>query len=121
MIIPAPRRIKARLSATVTALDPRERRRRRRILHHRARRPPRSVLVPDIAPGEQDIAIARRLLAAHRATMRTVPSAPSGPDVWSLIADAQRDFATLLQSGDPEPLAAYLCNVSRHSASDGIV
>ncbi|MBA3746903.1 MAG: putative sugar O-methyltransferase [Solirubrobacterales bacterium] len=41
-------------------------------------------------------------------------------DLWTMIAEAQQDFARLLARDDPQQLAAYLCNVSRHSASHGI-
>ena len=108
------------------ALDVRARGRRRRILQHEVgllRRPGvDAIIVPDKAPGDDDVAIAERLLAAHRAAAASAPPAsPDGPrDVWTFIVAGQERFAALLRDGDPRQLAAYLCNVSRHDASVGI-
>lgn len=91
------------------------------MLQNRPRRDLRGVIVPDIEPNEQDVAIAHRLLAAHGAAVESAPAANGGRfDVWAMIGERQGDFEGLLRRGDPEELARYLCNVSRQSASHGI-
>lgn len=113
--------IDARFPTLVSTVDPSVRRRHRRIVQHWSRRPPPALLVAEITPSRADVDAARRLLAAYRATQSSAPpQEPSHRDVWTLIASTQRDFATLLNRDDPEQLAAYLCNVSRHSAAHGI-
>lgn len=94
-------------------------RRRHAILQHpRGRRVPEATLVADKAAGPDDVAIAMRLLAAYRAASRDERTRE--PDIWTTIAARQRSFAQLLSRGDAGQLAQYLCNVSRHDASEGI-
>jgi len=90
------------------------------MLQHSSRRAPPAGLVSEISPGPEDVEIARRLLVAHRATQSTAPQVAVAHDVWTMIAAEQQDFAALLARDDPRELAAYLCNVSRYSASHGI-
>ena len=102
-----------------------ERPRRQAMLQHRVgrRRPPIAAgIVPDIEPGAPDIAIAARLLAAHRAAAAAGPPLPdpARADLWRGIYRRQRRFAEVLARGDAHELAGYLCNVSRHDASQGI-
>ena len=109
-------------------LDPRGGVRRRRILQHAGGlRPPRvdAVIVADKRAGEDDVGIAERLLASHRAAARSAPrdagaGAGERSDIWTIITAEQGGFAALLRRGDAHELAAYLCNVSRHDASAGI-
>ena len=78
--------------------------------------------IPDIEANAQDISIAERLLAAYK---RACADAPTGSvqhyDVWSYIRKRQATFFDLLESEDAKPLAQYLCNMSRHSATHGTV
>jgi hypothetical protein len=102
-----------------------ERKRHLQILQHDpGRRPPTvaSLLVPDKVATADDVAIAGRLLDAFRAATRSGSEAsnPARVDVWTIIASHQARFASILGRGDPEELAGYLCNVSRHDASEGI-
>lgn len=62
--------------------------------------------------------IAKRLLAAYAAATETGHA--DRTDVWTDIAEAQPRFSGILHRGNPEELAAYLVNVSRHDASVGI-
>jgi hypothetical protein len=95
------------------------RRRRLAILHHPAgRRVAGAAVVADKAAGADDVAIAERLLTAYRAASSGEPA--RDPDIWTSIAERQQDFARLLSAGDAGRLAYYLCNVSRHDASEGI-
>ncbi len=101
-------------------------RRRRHILQHScSRRAPAvdSVIVPDRAPGPADVEAATRLLAAYQTGEARAAAHPSGsrPDVWTMIGQQQTGFAAVVERGDPQLLARYLCNVSRHDASVGIV
>jgi hypothetical protein len=75
----------------------------------------------DIAATPSDVAIAERLLAAYSASERERQRhrAP-GVDMWSSIGKLQRPFHAMLGAGDPEALAAYLCNMARHDAAIGI-
>lgn len=103
------------------AVDLEARTRRRRVVQYRSRRPPRGVLTPDVVPTAADVQIARRILEAHRATLAAAPlNDVAQVDIWTLIGEEQRDFSALLALEDPEQLAVYLCNVSRHSAAIGI-
>lgn len=79
------------------------------------------IMVPDIAPSEIDEAIAARLIASYNACKREEAAYPAiGADIWSAIRTLQAHFFTVLESGDPKALAAYLCNMSRHDATIGI-
>ena len=114
-------RVDERFPALRSHLDVRTRRRRREsLLHPIGRRRPTvaGVLVPDKTPAAGDEQIAARLLAAYAAA----GAGPAGErvDVWSDIAQRQQSFASVLARADAGELAAYLCNVSRHDASDGI-
>jgi hypothetical protein len=92
--------------------------------HHVGRRRPpiAAEIVPDIQPETRDVEIAARLLAAHRAAAADGPPLPdpARADLWRGIYRRQRRFAEVLARGDPHELAGYLCNVSRHDASQGI-
>jgi hypothetical protein len=79
------------------------------------------LVVPDIAPSEIDEAIAARLIASYNACKKEEAAYPAiGADIWSAIRGLQARFFTILESGDPKALAAYLCNMSRHDATIGI-
>jgi hypothetical protein len=79
------------------------------------------LVVPDIRPSETDEAIAVRLLVSYNACKKAEAAYPSiGADIWSAIRRLQASFFTILESGDPKVLAAYLCNMSRHDATIGI-
>ncbi|MEJ7787608.1 MAG: putative sugar O-methyltransferase [Solirubrobacteraceae bacterium] len=106
-------------------LDIRARVRRRKMVQHEtgARRPRfDAVLVPDKLATEHDVAIAERLLAAYRAASSAPqpPRAADRADVWTRIMAGQGRLASILRRGDPRELAAYLCNLSRHDASEGL-
>jgi len=106
-------------------LDVRARVRRRSVLQHtggHAGRRVAPVVVADKVATAQDVAIAERLLAAHRAAVDSAPPPPASAreDVWTTNAAHQGRFAGILDDGDPGRLAAYLCNVSRHDAAVGI-
>jgi hypothetical protein len=107
-----------------TILNLPERGWRAQVLQHRARGrrlPARATIVRDKEPGEEDVAIARRLLAAHGAALQDGLGAPRGrTDLWTLLYERQRGFAALLERGDADELAAYMCNVARHRAGEGI-
>jgi hypothetical protein len=115
-----------RLQGLRWRIDVKARARRRTILQHPtgiAGRRVESVLVADRPATAQDVAIAERLLAAHRAAGRSAPQdapAVGQEDLWTAITAHQGRFAAILERGDPGELAAYLCNVSRHDASVGI-
>jgi hypothetical protein len=44
----------------------------------------------------------------------------AAPDLWSSICKLQQHFFALLEQGNPEALAGYLCNMARHDATIGI-
>jgi hypothetical protein len=79
-------------------------------------------MVADKSPTPVDVEIAGRLLRAFRAATedRTASERSGRKDVWTGIAAQQGRFASILARADPEELALYLCNVSRHDASVGI-
>jgi hypothetical protein len=106
-------------------LDRRGGARRRGMLQHEvgwAARRRGGVIVPDKTAGPDDVAIAERLLTAHRAAAAAAPeaSAAGREDIWTMISAEQGGFASILERGDARELAAYLVNVSRHDASVGI-
>ncbi len=81
-----------------------------------------ALIVPDRSPTPRDVEIAARLLRAYEASAPPVQRASSDrQDIWTAIRDQQSEFETVLGRRDPELLAEYLCNVSRHDASIGIV
>ena len=101
----------------------RERARQRAIVQHATWTQLPSIpgaIEPDVSPRDDDVAIAARLLAAHRAARDSSPAATASTDVWTLIAAQQSGFASVLERGSDAELAAYLCNVSRRDASIGI-
>lgn len=118
-------RVGARFDGLRERLDAGAAARRLQVLQHdlrRARPHVDDVIVADKVATEDDVAIAERLLAAHRAAARSAPARPKArrDDVWTAIVARQGGFAAILERGDPRELAAYLCNVSRHDASVGI-
>jgi hypothetical protein len=112
------------LPRLASALNVPERWHRRRLVQHRGhrRRIPASVIVPDKRPTGEDVAIAARLLAAHRAAAADAPG-PAGErlDEWTINYEQQGQMATLLGRGDPAELAAYMCNAARHDATHGFL
>jgi len=95
--------------------------RRDRVVAHdyRGRAPSiASVIVPDFKPGEQEVVICSRLLAAYRLS-KSCPLPTC--DVWSEIRKSQGNFLDLLDRGDPAELAAYMCNMNRQDATIGTV
>lgn len=125
---PAPlaRRVARRAWRLREQLDLRARSRRLNILQHEMGIMPPSVnavIVADKVATQHDLEIAERLLAAHRAAARAAPQAQQPAerdDLWTKIAARQSRFASILEGGDAAELASYLCNVSRHDASEGI-
>jgi hypothetical protein len=111
------------LPRVATALNAPERRQRGRMLQHRRGRRLRlaSGIVPDKQPLDEDVAIAARLLAAHRATVEHDPSPASEerPDQWTIHYEHQGSIVSLLRGDDPVALAAYLCNAARQAATVG--
>lgn len=111
-----------RAPRVVATLNVPERRHRPWLLQHQTR-PTRArdlgIVVPDLRASDGDVAIAERLLAAHRAALAVDPPMSTGADVWTLNYEHQRGFAGLLTRGEPRELAAYLCNVWRHDAAHG--
>ncbi len=97
-------------------------RRRAEVLQHPAGRRPDAIagLMPDRSPDDRDVEIAGRLLRAYDAGYASAQADPgrSRQDIWTMISARQATFAAVMADGDPEGLAAYLCNVSRHDASD---
>jgi hypothetical protein len=76
--------------------------------------------VPDIVPTSADVDHAERLLVAYNLATADAPAMKS-EDLWTSIARQQRSFFEVLKSGDSQQLAAYLCNMSRHDATQGTV
>jgi putative sugar O-methyltransferase len=113
------------LPRVAAAINVPERRRRKWMLQHpRGGRSLRvkSVVVPDRLPTAHDVAIASRLLAAHRASEIVAPSTTRRrPDEWTIIYERQSRMAALLRAGDPKALAAYLCNAPRQDATHGFL
>ncbi len=116
-----------RLRVLLRRLDLLARARHRRTVQHPpglARPSVDAVVVADKVAGEDDVAIAKRLLAAYEAAVRGAPPQPepssSRFDLWSMIETRQARFESILDRGDARELAAYLCNVSRHDASQGL-
>ena len=78
-------------------------------------------VTPDIEATPIDVAIAERLLAAYSLSDRErTRYFPAAEDMWSSIGKLQQKFFALLASGNPEALAAYLCNMARHDGTIGI-
>jgi hypothetical protein len=78
-------------------------------------------ITPDIESTPIDVEIAERLLVAYSASDRERKRyLPGAADLWSSIGKLQIEFFALLESGNPEALAAYLCNMARHDATIGI-
>jgi hypothetical protein len=74
-------------------------------------------------PTAEDEAIARRLLSFYHRCIEEegMERKPAG-DVWEgLQTTLHSDFIGLLANDDPERLAAYLCNMCRHSATHGLL
>jgi hypothetical protein len=81
------------------------------------------VIVPNRAATPRDVEIAGRLLRAYRLARECFgpDMAAKESDLWSYIAQSQGQFFAVLDRGDPERLAAYLCNMCRHDATTGII
>lgn len=60
-------------------------------------------------------------MKAYGSVCRTAPATAVNADVWTYIRSRQRKYFDTLESKDPERLAAYLCNMSRHDATHGTV
>lgn len=99
------------------------RRRRLDVIQHAIRRVTVSAdFVPDRTPGDDDVRIAARLLRAYgEASKAASAAAADRADIWSGIGTRQQDYFAMLDHADPSQLAAYLCNMSRHSATHGTV
>jgi hypothetical protein len=74
-------------------------------------------------PVASDVENCERLLRAYsRAIKDQVPHITSkNEDIWTDIAKRQPVFFRVLESNDPTQLAEYLCNMSRHDATQGTV
>jgi hypothetical protein len=79
------------------------------------------LIVPDLAPTPQDVSIARRLIDAYHFGKERSSSASGPGEIWTAISARQGRFFDILRKRNPEELAAYLCNMSRHDATTGIV
>ncbi len=91
-------------------------RRRGKVITH-SFKTPKFRIVEDRIPTCEDVLNAERLLAAFRAT----PKIELKQDIWTRIGNSQSDFFEILYHGSAEDLAAYLCNMNRHSATTGTV
>lgn len=77
--------------------------------------------VPDLSPTETDVGYAKRLLTAYE-LVQAHDSVVRPNDIWTAIAKRQQQsFFDVLTAGDPQQLAAYLCNMSRSDATHGTV
>jgi hypothetical protein len=74
--------------------------------------------VPDLVPTEADLGYVERILAAYDLALSKAP-ASRPEDIWTAIGTRQRSFFDVLESGDHQRLAGYLCNMSRHDATQG--
>jgi hypothetical protein len=78
-------------------------------------------ITPDIPSTSLDVDIASRLLGAYALSQaESKNQRHAGADLWSSIGKLQHKFFALLESGDPEALATYLCNMAKHDATIGI-
>ena len=107
------------------ALNYPERRHYSGLLQHRAGRhrlDGPGVIVPDKQPTSDDVAIARRLLAAYGAASELGQGVaiPGRTDIWTFNHALQHGYTALLGRNNPDELGAYLCNVWRHDAALGI-
>ena len=78
---------------------------------------PKFRIVEDRNPTNDDIENSDRLLTAFRLT----PNVQLKSDIWTRIGNSQSDFFEILNNGNAEQLAAYLCNMNRQSATTGTV
>lgn len=90
--------------------------------HPLGRRRPRltGVLSADRAASSEDVAIATRLLAAYQDSVAWARPTVERSDIWTDIQAGQKHFLSILHRANPEELAGYLCNMSRHDALRGI-
>jgi hypothetical protein len=89
----------------------------------RGRSPIKYAFVSTVEPTEADTAIALRLLRFYQTCMeeKAVDRQPKG-DLWGALQTAfHAEFLNLLSRNDPEPLAAYLCNMCCHPATHGVL
>jgi hypothetical protein len=79
-------------------------------------------ITEDIIPTKDDVAIAERLLEAYKKAENDENSTKKPvEDIWTEIQDKSTSgFLKILEVGDPEELAEYLCNMSRNSATHGL-
>lgn len=79
------------------------------------------VFVPDIAPTDDDVRIAVRLLRAFHLAAKEERRRSKSPekDCWAWIKSLQASFFEVLERNDPAALAEYLCNMCRRDATIG--
>ncbi len=80
--------------------------------------------IPDIKHTPSDVEFAERLLRSYSRATADNPEPIRGgmEDLWTSLAKKhQSTFFEILDSNNPERLAAYLCNMSRHDATCGTV
>jgi len=61
------------------------------------------------------------LLAAYQQSEKDAQQPKEQKDIWTNIKDHQPTFFSALNKRDPDLLANYLCNMSRHDATLGTV
>jgi hypothetical protein len=93
------------------------------LAHSFGRRPPAvdCLIVPDLQPGPDDVAMAERILKAYRLAAQEAREHSGGKDLWSYTRTHQGTFLAILEQGEPRALAEMLCNMNRHDATIGTV
>jgi hypothetical protein len=80
--------------------------------------------IPDIKHTSSDVELAKRLLRSYSLALSDNPEhiRESKQDIWTDIAqNYQQSFFEVLNGNNPDRLASYLCNMSRHDATCGTV
>ncbi len=85
--------------------------------------PTEEIRIDEFTPTREDIYITERIMAALRRALADDPRRNSTEikDLWDIIQrDQFNDFFEAYRSGDTRRVAAYLCNMHRHSLGHGI-
>jgi hypothetical protein len=83
--------------------------------------PVKYAFVDEMEPTKEDEAVARRLLAFYNKSVNEESASTDYRDLWTSLREGPHaDFISLLGENNAERLAAYLCNVSRHTATAGV-
>jgi len=79
------------------------------------------LITSEISPTPDDILIAERLLSSYRRCKEMDEKhSDIGFDIWSSIRKLQESYINVLDGGDSEALAVYLCNMPKQDATIGI-